>query len=329
MKSLFFFLLACAPLQPLLAQADSTISFIAFWEKGDSRTYSITKKQEQFTNGVQTKNNVNAYEALLQVKDVTDKAYRMEWVGTSMLQSSLDLPAAVQGALSKASKKHKDLPILYKTDPFGTYQGIENWKEVSRLVNDLFTDMSKQGSKAEQKKMNAALKSVRDAMSSKEGVEQLILQEIQYMHWPMGMVLVLGDTLEYEDALPNLIGGGTIKALGKVYIQSVDAAQGRCTLVNTLAIDPDEMQKNISSMIQKMASTAKYASAAEKEQQMEKIRETFAAMKMDVQDTNIFYYDYFRGWPVSISIRREIQVTTEGTEAIRTNELLIEQVLEP
>jgi hypothetical protein len=329
MKPLFFFLLACAPLQSLLAQADSTISFIAFWEKGDSRSYSITKKQEQFTNGVQTKNSVNAYEALLQVKDATDKAYRLEWIGTSMLQSNLELPTAAQGALSKAGKKHKDLQILYKTDAYGSYQGIENWKEISRMMNDLFTDMSRQGSKAEQKNMNAVLKSVRDAMSSKEGIEQLILQELQYLHWPMGMALVLGDTLHYEDALPNLIGGGTIKAQGKVYIQNVDAARGRCTLVNTLAIDPDEMQKNISSMIQKMASNVKYASAAEKEQQLEKIRETFAAMKMDVQDTNIFYYDYFRGWPISINIRREILVTGEGTEAVRTNELLIEQVLEP
>ncbi len=122
---LFFFLSATA--QNVYDYTSSTI--VAYWKKGDIKTYIIQRTKEQFAGTKKVKSAFNSYEAQMKVLDSTKSNYTIEWTYQNIASKGTDELTNTLANLTNGLK------IIYKTDDVGSFEEVVNFKEIQSIVN--------------------------------------------------------------------------------------------------------------------------------------------------------------------------------------------------
>lgn len=291
----------------LFAQTDSTnISFVAYWEEGDSYDYKITKTKQKWKKNELIDNNVQSYKVNFFVLKSTPTSYTIKWTYENDLGSNLNLSKEIL----KKLEKYNNVAIVYKTTETGTFQEIVNWKEVSKLYKNMFDDIISLYTKGEKgKQFEEIISPLRNIYSTKEGVEQLILKEIQYFHFPMGLEFETKEVIEFEDEIPNMLGGSPIKADAKLFFEKVDTDESFCVFKHEMTLDKDDTMRVLGEVFAKMNLKDKEVEKAIKD------------ALFTVEEKNNFEYFYYPGIPSKIQTIREsnIQINNEigkGVEKI-------------
>jgi hypothetical protein len=293
----------------LFAQIDSTnIAFVAYWEEGDTYDYKITKTKQKWKKSELIENNVQSYQIKFFVLKSTPTSYTIKWTYENDLGSNLNLSKDILKKLSK----YNNIDIIYKTSETGVFQEIVNWKEVSKLYKNMFDDIINsyaQGEKA--KELREALTPLKNIYNSKEGVEQLILKEIQYFHFPMGLEFETKEIIEFEDEIPNMLGGSPIKADAKLFFEKVDTDESFCVFKHQMTLDKDDTMRVLGEVFAKMNLKDKEVEKAVKD------------AVFSIEDKNTFEYFYYPGIPSKIETIREsnIQVSNEFAKRIEKIEI--------
>lgn len=297
------------------AQVDTNnISYIAYWSKGDSYNYRITKIKKRWTENKLTKNDSASYIATFSVIDSTADGYRIKWTHKADL-SDFDLPTELKNKFSKT----KQTEVIYKTDPFGTFIEIENWEEFSKSMNELLINLAKEVSKngnEEKASLEEMIAPILTVFKSKQAIEQVVFKEIQLFHYPFGVKFSIREPLSYEEQFPNMLGGAPINATTKLYFETVDFLNAFSVLIKETKINPKEAKRLIVSVLKKMGI----------DNDMEKALKN---SKIDIHDNNRFEYFYDSGVPFKIEAVREMQINVaptnmQGIEIVRI-ELLAEE----
>lgn len=199
------------------AQTDSSaVPFVAYWSTGDAYNFKVTKIKQKWTNEILTKNDTSQYVAHFEVIDSADKSYKIKWTFENNLINTRDIPKDIQEKFSA----FKQSEIIYTTTELGEFRAIENWEEFGTFMKEMFDTLidSKSGEDGlDKEKFRAVMQPIMAAYTSREGLEQVVFKELQYFHFPFGMEYAVKDTLEYEETLPNLLGGTPIKGKGKLF----------------------------------------------------------------------------------------------------------------
>jgi hypothetical protein len=321
MRNLILLLLATFITPFLYAQNDSTISFIAYWNKGDTKNYRITKKQILTQNNEEIKNQNTIYNIKCTVTDSTSDSYTIEWQYENTILSNIEISEEFNSVI----EKYKIIKIIYTTDESGSFKEIVNWKEIRDLMIALFDKLPEMASD-KSKDFSKVLKRFKEIYSSKEGISSLILAEVQVFHYPMGLEFNIKDTLSYEELLPNILGGDQIKGNGKLYFQTIDRENNLCTFLNKLELDTTDSKKVVVDFMNSILANKKYNSKAEKEKEIQELNAEFSKMSIDVTDNYTFTYRYYPGWPVNIHTKRTSKITSKDKVGYSIDEIIIEEL---
>ena len=303
-------------LVPLLfqAQEDSTkISFVSYWSIGDSYDFKITKSEERWKGDKEIKNEVNEYVANFEVIDSTATSYTIKWTYETDLQSSYDIPDNLMDRLSK----YKLTEIRYKTTELGEFIEIINWKEVGKIMNEMMDDIVDvlgENDKEMKKILARSMKTFKKIFSSKEGIEQLVLDELQYFHFPFGREYDITEPILYEDELPNMLGGAPIKANAKLYFENVDFEDSFCVMKQELKLDPVDTKRVLEEVFKEMNLP---------EKDLEKAMENAI---FDISNQNVFEYYYYPGVPHKIEVERKTVIDIDEEKGKRIDRTLIELI---
>jgi hypothetical protein len=294
------------------SQTDSTkISFIAYWSIGDAYEYKVSKIKQQYKEGKLTKDTKKEYTALFKVLDSTENSYTISWKYENDLGNSFKIPEKVK----KEFAKYKFTEIKYKTTELGEFEEILNWEEVRDLLNNMIQDLVNiLGPDDDKTKdiLEKTLGTIKELYSTKQGIEQLVLKELQYFHFPMSYEFNPKKTLSYEDLLPNIFGGDPIKAETKVYFESVDEDDGFCVFKQELDINPEDALEMLKLVFKKMGIKDK------------KFKEQLKSSKIDIKDRNIYEYYYNPGIPHRIETMRESIININNEKGKRIDKIIIE-----
>lgn len=309
---------------PLFSQIDTTkVSFIAYWSKGDSYDFKVTKVKKRWTNDKLTKNDSTQYIANFKVLDSTEKSYTIQWSYKNNLintyKKNLNKIYEDKKAINEIVKKYDVTKIVYKTDEYGEFLEIINWQEVSDLMSKMLGELEKsiQIRKPDKlKEVEKAMEPLAKIYSSKEGVEQLILYELQFFHFPFGSEYDVNIPFEYEQELPNMVGGEPIKGNAKLSIIEVDFEELYCVLKEEVELNPDDTKRQVIMLLKKMGIEGKKA---------EDIMKTAI---FDITDLNYYQYYYDPGIPHRIYGSRKTLVNMENSKVENFEELEIELIYE-
>ncbi|MGB1206076.1 MAG: hypothetical protein ACPG5B_10540 [Chitinophagales bacterium] len=299
---------------PLFAQVDTTkVAFVAYWSVGDSYDFKVTKIRQDWKEGELTKDEERAYVANFTVVDATDTSYTVNWSYENNLGSTYNIPEE----LLEKFTKYKKTDIQYKTSEFGELLEILNWEEVGENMNSMFDDILESlggNNKAKRKSIEQSMQPIKQIYSSKQGIEQLLLKELQYFHFPMGLEYDVTEPILYEELLPNMFGGKPIKANTKMYFENVDFEEYFCTLKQEMTLDPNDTREMLKQVFKKMKLNKKGMKKALKKAVFE------------IKDNNTYEYYYSPGIPHKIETIRETVMDIAKEKGRRIDKTVIELI---
>ena len=298
----------------LFSQIDTTkIAFVSYWSIGDSYNFKISKIKKQWKEGKLTKDQKQDYIANFKVIDSTENSYTINWSYENDLGNTYKIPEKLLDRFSK----YKITEIKYKTSEVGYLIEILNWKEVGDTMNSMIVDIIEVlGDKDEMKKdaLKTAMQPIKQIFSSKQGVEQLVLKELQYFHFPMGLEYDITEPLLYDDELPNMLGGRPIKAKAKLYFENVDFEESFCVIKQELSLDPKDTKDLLKQFFKQMKLGNK---------EMKKALETAV---LQIEDKNVYEYYYNPGIPNRIETIRETIIDIDKEKVKNIDKTIIELI---
>jgi len=110
----------------------------------------------------------------------------------------------------------------------------------------------------------------------------------------------INDTIEYVDQLPNFVGGNPIRGDTELYISDIDTANYIFTLNQDMKLNEDDMKSLLSSFFKQMNLD---------EQEFE---EALKEATYNVNDTNKYTYEYYKGVPLQIETNRTLIMDIGG-----------------
>lgn len=314
MKKFLIIILISTISTNLFSQTDSTkIAFVSYWSIGDSYNFKVSKIKQQWKEGILSKDEKQEYIANFTVMDSTENSYTIKWSYENDLGSTYQIPETL---LEKFSK-YKITEIVYKTSEVGDLIEILNWKEVGETMNNLFDDIVEVlGQEDVNKKENlkTAMRPFKDIYSSKQGVEQLVLKELQYFHFPMGVEFDITEPLYYDEELPNMFGGKPIKAKAKLYFENIDFNESFCVIKQEMSLDPDDTREILKQVFKKMNLD---------DNGMKKALKTAV---FEINDKNTYEYYFNPGVPHKIETIRESIIDIDKEKGKRIDKTIIELI---
>ncbi|HRO46283.1 hypothetical protein [Agriterribacter sp.] len=294
------------------AQPDTVkVAFVSYWSVGDSWRFKVTRINEQWKEGVMTKKDSSQYIGKLEVIDSTENAYTLKWGLENTLLSSLSLTPQLRDRLSKYSS----LEIIYNTSEVGDFTGVENWQEVGTTMKEMMNELVREREKESGKDQDGLKKYMESLMAvygSKQGIEELAMKDLRYIHFPFGIQCVMNEPVLYEEELPNMFGETAIKGDAKLILESADTIQKRCVLVNQMKINSDDAKRLVLEVLKKMGL---------KDQEL---NEEIKTARIDIFDNNRFEYFYYPGVPLKIEVERKSVINISNKESWRIDKRIIE-----
>lgn len=314
MKKSLSLLIVLTLVMPLFSQIDSTkVAFVSYWSIGDSYDFKVSKIKQQWKEGLLTKDQKEDYIANFTVIDSTETSYTVNWSYKNDLGNTYEIPEELIDSFSK----YELTEIKYKTSEVGDFLEVLNWKEVGEVMNSMFDDLIEILGKDDKKKYKAlktAMQPLKEIYSSQQGVEQLVVKELQYFHFPMGLEYDITEPLIYEDELPNMFGGKPIKANAKVYFEDVDFEEGFCVVKQEMSLDQNDTKEILRQVFKKMKLDDKG------------MKEALKTAVFKIEDRNVYEYYYYPGIPHRIETERESFIDINNEKSKRIDKIIIELI---
>jgi hypothetical protein len=247
----FVFISVCHLLGlPLCSQniVDSnSATVVAYWKKGESKTYLLEKKSQKHT-GKEDKSESASFKVKIEVLKETDSSYTLDW--RYNLQS---LPGLKKEPLPLVEALCNNLHLIYETDETGSFKQLNNLAEIQKFVLASF-DVATKAVPVPPETL-PMLTELKKSLTSREGIENVLLKDVQLFHTLYGLKYFSAkDTTEAE--LTNVFGGEPFPAVICTQFTSSESNGTAFNIETTLEVDKkaatriivDFLNKSVKSM---------------------------------------------------------------------------------
>lgn len=269
----------------------SSVPFVAYWSVGDSYDFQVTKVRKQFESDEIKKNDSVSYRANFLVIDSTESSYTIKWSYKTQLMG-MEIPDELRERLTD----YEVTEVIYTTNEFGEFVGVENWEEISEVTKGVYIAVMEFASKNTGIELDSVQKVMLptiNAMSSKQGIEIYLVPELRFFHFPLGSQFSIDEPFEYEEELPNIFGGDPITGESIIYLDTVDFNNSFCVLVHEMNLNPDDTRKMMITFFESL------------NLEKDEITEALKTANVEITDKNVFQYWYNPGIPYKIETHRE------------------------
>lgn len=211
---------------------DSVVEVVPSWKKGEHRSYQATNTQLA-TKGKDTVNftSVN-YTIDITVVDSSASGYTLSWHYHGFSTKSKDPVARRMMELSENST------VKVVTDKYGTYKGVENWEEIrDRMFKRLDSLAVEFGNLPNFK---TAMDLEKERLSTRFGVEQVVMQDAMVYYFYYGRRLKLGRP--YRSSASTSVPWSTrqVETLGTMTFNEYNSREGWFQFNFNMRLDKDQ-----------------------------------------------------------------------------------------
>jgi hypothetical protein len=226
-----------------VSQAADPVVLTPRWKVGDKARYEMVKTRERVATGKPAPKVTSRTEITVEVVRATKDGYAVAWgYGAATVEGRAGNDPAVV-AMANLLKGQR---VVLDIDPDGDLRGVENWRElkglsdkmVARLTDDLAGRFDKEA-------VAKLTDQARRMFASKEAVEQAWTREPGLFFAAVGLQFDDTKVIEYEDHLPNPLGGPAFPSKARFVLKGVDANAGIARVTWSQTLDPAEAAKII------------------------------------------------------------------------------------
>lgn len=219
----------------------------------------------------------------------------------------LAAPEDVMAALGQAR------PVIMDVDAALTPERIRNWDEVR---GDLEAAVAKLTGDP---KMAATAKGLFAGLSDAQAA-QVVMRDLGMVAISQGMALEPGKPHDYEDNLPNPLGGPPIKSKGRFELISFEPAKGQAVVEWRQAFDPASATASLTVALESLMKKAS-------PDQAPKVRKAFEGARVNRKDSCRHEIDAATGLAVHVTCTSVIEITAQGQTGRNVDRWTITQTL--
>ena len=227
---------------------DSLTTVIAYWNKGESKSFKFFKGRLKYENNELISSGSSTSDLLLTVIDSTETSYTIKWLIIDIHTEEDDNPI-----VKDLIEMSKGLSIIYTTDELGIFSELINWREIQGFLNIAMDKLLL--AKNEDKDFVEAFSKIRKTFSTKQAIEQVMINEIQLYHAPYGVIYKLNEIIEEETELPNILGGQPFPAILTCELTKIDMENSSCILKMSTIMNSEKSTEIIYNFIKEMSET--------------------------------------------------------------------------
>lgn len=290
----------------------NVVPVAAYWKPGNYYDFKVTKIKRTWQNKTQVQNDSMQYTARFAVINADTAHYYISWTFKNPYFDAFALPESSR----KKFPQYENPAIIYRTNKYGAYEGMENWRDVGQMMSELIHESINIKSMDTSKRSIALKKSLEPLLavySTQRGVEQLVFKELSMIHFPLGKQYTLGKLYHYTEQIPVMKNARPATGNGIIFIRRNDRAAQRCELVQRMKILPDSATNYLTQYFNSIGMRKNAIGSAVK------------SSVLEVNDNNIFDYLYNPGIPVKITVSRETIINVLDDRIKQLDETIIEK----
>ncbi|RPH76162.1 MAG: hypothetical protein EHM80_15195 [Nitrospiraceae bacterium] len=306
-------LLISLPLLGLVDVPSHSVEIFPHWKKGDRVHLEITRARVKSADGASTITGKTHTHFTIEVLSANDDGYRVGWTAGETI---FDSPSQAEHSfLGHVVNLMNGRQIILEIDSHGAIRGVQNWKGLKaaalKSLDALAATENAQNKKSDKALMSSLRAQWESMLRTKEQVEELCTREAQAYFKVLGRGYAHNEPFEYEDLLPNPIGGEAFPTHASMALKTFDKQAGRAVITWRQTTDPKQVARILESMIKEM-------SARLGREPLE--REFPAAISME--DHAEIVVDVATGWVKTLKHARSVNFGTRAqvdtTSIIRT-----------
>lgn len=286
---------------------------LAHWQKDDTYDFEVTKVKLKFNSTKITDNDSVTFKTTFKVLEKKLDSYTLQWRYENDILDKLKLPLNVKNSFAD----FKITEVIYKTDINGAFIEVVNWEAIAQkmatlkkgLLNTIGADAK--GNKILLENVEVFTK----LYSSKAGIEQLVVRELQAFHFAYGLTYTLKSPIKFTQQLPNMFGGAPVKGEASIEMTQRNEAKKEMQLHYIMNANPEDAKRMINDFLSKLNL---------EDQQLKKAM-TNSSIKMS--DDNTFMYDYELGIPNSIFFTRLTNINIAGEKGKQIDKIKIKRII--
>ena len=243
---------------PLLGLTDiqsHSIEVLPHWKKGDTVRLEITRARVKSADGTSTITGRTHTDFTIEVLSANDDGYLVGWTAG---KTTFDAPShAEHSFLGHVANLMNGLQIILEIDSHGAIRGVQNWKGLKatalKSLDALAATEDVEKEKPNKARMSRLRAQWESMLGTKEQVEELCTREAQVYFKVLGRKYAHNEPFEYEDLLPNPLGGEAFPTHASMALKTFDKQAGQAVITWSQIADPKQVSRILESMIKKMS----------------------------------------------------------------------------
>ena len=293
----------CLPLSGFDDFARHSVEILPRWKKGDSFALTITRAREKSIDGRSTLSGKTRTHFTVEVLRADGKGYLVGWTaGDTTFETSLPSETFLRRVVDVMKGKR----IVLHVDERGTITGVQNWKELRietlKAMDDLLSKTPDSHKESTDQTLLSNLRAQWETMfATKEQVDQLSTRDARIYFMALGRRYVLNEPHEYNDLLPNPLGGDPFPTRAKIILKAFDQQSGQAVLSWNQTTDPKQAARILESKIKDLA-----------ERRGKKSPEGEFSKTLSVEDRADIVVDVRTGWVTKLTRTQSINLGTRS-----------------
>ncbi len=250
-----FLLLICLPLLGLVDVQSHSIEVLPHWKKGEAVRLEITRARVKSADGKSTITGKTHTDFTIEVLSVNDDGYLVGWTAGKTTFDTLS--QAEHSFLGQVVNLMSGRQIILEIDSHGAIRGVKNWKELKsaalKSLDALATTENLQKEKPDKALMSSLRAQWESMLGTKAQVEELCTREAQIYFMVLGREYTDNNSYEYEDLLPNPLGGEAFPTHARMALKTFDKQAGQAVITWSQTADSKQVARILESMMKEMS----------------------------------------------------------------------------
>ncbi len=232
-----------------------TVEILPHWKKGESFDLAVTRAREKSVDGRSILSGKTHTRFSIDVLHADDKGYLVGWTAG---ETTFEIPASSESFLRQVVGLMKGMQIVLQLDHRGTIKGVQNWEalrgETLKAMDALLAKVPASPKESIDHTLMSNLRAQWKTMfATKEQVEQLCTRDARIYFMALGRRYVLTEPYEYNDQLPNPLGGNPFPTRAKIIMKTFDRQSGQAELSWNQTTDSKQATRILESMMKDLA----------------------------------------------------------------------------
>ena len=289
------------------AAAEDSVDLPLRWEVGQRLQYEIVKTNRKTRDGKGTFKATTRTDLEIEVLRADADGYLIAW---TQGETRFDDPQpAADPMLQRMTNLVRGLRVLLEIDSGANVVGVRNWEELKETVGKILATVSDELKisgidSATLSKITAQLASM---YATREQIETMCTREARMFFLVLGGSFSASEPTEYQDRLPNPLGGEPFPSRAAFVLKGVDRQSQRATIAWTQTLDPEHARRIMGKSLKDLA--ARVGGPVPQGDVLE---------SMTVEDTAEFVVDLSSGWLDRLSHKRLVRTGAAMQEDVLT-----------